>query len=254
MEIANKELTAIVKSMRKNLSSQHKVEVPSSALRAVLLQAMGENPHAFAKKSASDTSAVRKLETLVKEAPKFFALDSFDGEKREWLERAGLIGDADSRSQESRRTMYLGYDDLNCLQCLAFDSDRSYSFELERPLMDVCVRAMSAQIPSIRRYGLPIYLEDPKEFFHRTIRCDIRLDARPQYEDLGDDSGDSCELEVSCSDADWETMVQFALNQSASFKNDVSEWVGLHYSVNFDAESSPRKVEWAVRYVNGLQS
>ena len=39
----------------------------------------------------SATEALNRIETLLKEAPKFFSSHDFDGEKLNWLERAELI-------------------------------------------------------------------------------------------------------------------------------------------------------------------
>jgi len=36
-------------------------------------------------------AAIERLETLIKDAPKFFSHHDFNGEKLEWLESAGLI-------------------------------------------------------------------------------------------------------------------------------------------------------------------
>jgi len=36
-------------------------------------------------------AALERLESLLKDAPKFFSHHDFDGEKLEWLELAGLI-------------------------------------------------------------------------------------------------------------------------------------------------------------------
>lgn len=35
--------------------------------------------------------------------------------------------------------------------------------------------------------------------------------------------------------------------------DDVSEWVGLHYKVNFDAESGPKRHEWIRRYIKSYR-
>lgn len=52
-------------------------------------------------------------------------------------------------------------------------------------------------------------------------------------EELADSSGDDSQDEDSQEDVDLD---------------DVAEWVGLHYKVNFDAESPAERVEWVRRY------
>ena len=50
MQENDKELTQLIKSMKRNLQAQFGFEIPHSALRASLLMAHGENPHAYAGK------------------------------------------------------------------------------------------------------------------------------------------------------------------------------------------------------------
>jgi hypothetical protein len=67
MQDTNKALTALVRSMKRALKNQHGVDVPHAALRACLLQAQGESPHAFAAKQprpAVGTPRSDQLENL----------------------------------------------------------------------------------------------------------------------------------------------------------------------------------------------
>lgn len=232
MEIGSKELSAIVKSMRKNLAAHHNVEVPSSALRAVLLQALGENPHAFSTRPVAQSKPVP--------APGAVMLKS--------LAATAVV----PPYSPERRKLYLAPNSSGEMG-LSFDEDGVYSFELTEPMSSIKVFSMHSYLPNIVKYGIPDYIQDPIRYFESCLQLCWTPGAHNTFVDLGDDSGSYAELWVEAPEEAWEQLLNTAFEENESFDNDLAEWVGLHYAVNFSAETTARKLEWAGRYVAAIQ-
>lgn len=119
MQDTNKALMALVRSLRRSLKHDHGIEVPHAALRASLLQAQGESPHAFGDK-------VDRLQSLVEEAPRYFHPGyDFDGQKLDWLRRAGAVP-SNARLQPDDRSacrLHLVSDGHGILSLLSLDAE-----------------------------------------------------------------------------------------------------------------------------------
>ncbi len=254
MQDINKQVTAFVRSMKRLLKSQHGIEVPHAALRASLLAAQGENPHAFAAKSrASETS----LRELIAEAPHYFHPGyDFDGKKLQWLQRAGLVPGGEPTSKEARsaetRTLYLVDDEDGMERILALDPAGHVPVPADfEGFTGTCtVLELRAQVPKVSRYGLPDYYNDPSGFF-RSYGLSLSGQYSCSYEDLGDDSGDSAVVTVQVPDNIWGKLLVHTLRTSPQLYDGVAEWVGLHYGRNFDTEAG-RQAEWVERFLDSL--
>ncbi len=261
MQDTNKALTQLVRSMKRTLKTQHGIEVPHAALRASLLLAQGENPHAYAAGQAREPAQVaasdNTLRQLISEAPKFFHPGyDFDGEKLDWLERAGLVAPAKASKQTQRvaasqlplRRVYLCGDDLGMLNRLSLDEDGYFMIPQDWEFGPECeVTFVQASIPKVSKYGLPVYLAEPAEFF-RSLNLNVAPGFRSRYEDLGDDSGDSGWISVHISDEEWKLLLQ-VLFRVTTLKDQVSEWVGQHYGRNYVKEPERAQYEWVERFL-----
>ena len=257
MNDQNKAMTAALRAMKKSLKEQHGIDVPHSALRASYLQAQGEHPHAFSSKHP-ETETVTTLRQLIAEAPKFFhPVYDFDGEKLEWLQRAGLVKKPKSQKGNSaplsNHILYLAEDDLGCLELLSLDPDAEILVPEDWDFKGAFVVGLNAKIPRQSKYGLPQYLAEPNTFFSSNW---LGLVLSPFHEnhiiDLGDDSGDSCEVEIQMQDAHWQALVTAILDENVPFYENISEWVGLHYKKVFSGESPGQKLQWVERYLETL--
>lgn len=257
MQANNQVITSMARSMGRSLKNEHGITVPHSALRAVLLQAQGLNPHAFADANARAVSEdVKTLQQLVNEAPNFFHPSyDFDGEKVAWLQKAGLVSvDSEATPAMPIRTLHLAHDSLGCLNRLALDAEGTLmvpeDFTFTESSLVVSVNAL---IPRVSKYGMPDYLRMTGGFFQDSFGLGSRLPLDLSYEDLGDDSGDTCFINVEMSDKDWSRIVLAALSESSGTQDAISEWTGLHYKQDFSALSKAKKVEWTVRYLEMLE-
>lgn len=219
--IDNKAVTALVRSMRKALAEQHGVRVAHSALRASYLQALGQNPHAFAKKAEA-------VAPLVTAAVSFVT-----------------------------KTLYLVEDDSGCLGDFSMDPEGLFILDLDDDstselLADARLVQLKARVPSIRRYGLPDYLSSPVEFFgNRGLSLSADRYA-PEIEDSQDDSGDTVSLTVRVAAGTWDHLLLRAIQQNAHRRDDVSEWVGLHHRKVFETLSLSEKASMMERYLETL--
>lgn len=61
----------------------------------IIRRGLGKRPLQFYSDVPSDEyyKALERIESLIKEAPKFFSHHDFDGEKLDWLKRTGLINE-----------------------------------------------------------------------------------------------------------------------------------------------------------------
>jgi hypothetical protein len=265
MYIENKDLTKLVKSVKAALKRDHNTEVPHSALRASLLAALGENPHAFSSKTQGQEPELRDL---IKEAPHYFHPGyDFDGKKLQWLKRAGLVpadeGRQDTTSAGDRtaqdlasdtHVLYLVGDDIGVMECLALDPEGDYKLPEDFDLSGCSLVGMHAELPRIKKYGLPDYYAKPAEFFERHFGLRTSSLFRQEHEDLGDDSGDACKLAVLLPKATWHKLVREMMQANPGLKGDAAEWVGLHYGKNFDTETTAKRSMWVERFIEAHYS
>lgn len=215
MTTTNEEVTGLVRAMRKNLLSQHGIDVPYSALRASYLAANGENPHAFKAKAV----AAKRVKS--------------GADNQEWFDLP----------------MYLAADDVGCLERLSLDAEgqsmlpEDWSFEAARLL------TQDATIPRVSKYGLPDYLGNARHFYDSFFGLPFAEDYSHKYFDTNDDSGDTCALVVQVTRDELARIVKTMLKGEAPFIGDVAEWVGVNYKHNFEAFSSADQVNWAMRYL-----
>lgn len=250
----DKAVTALVRAMKRALKNEHGIEVPHAALRACYLQAQGENPHAFAGKAARQGSD-EELKALVAEAPQYFHPGyEFDGKKLEWLKRAGLVPASTPREHELSgpdvRRLYLAADDLGCLVNLSLDPEGTillpfdWTFSKKAELLQ-----LRAEVPKVKKYGLPDYLANPAEFFSQNFGLKLAAAYHSSYEDLGDDSGDSAWVDIRIGDAEWTRLLNAVAAADDALWDNLCEWVGLHYKRILDREPLAKQAEWLERYL-----
>jgi len=222
MQGNDKAITSLVRSMKRTLQTEHGITVPHSALRASFLRAHGENPHAFAGRVQASEQKTVEVTASVAEAP------------------------------TQTYTLYLADTDAGCLERFALDADGTILLPEDFEFKGAKLEHQYAEVPSVNRYGLPDYLVKAKEFY-----AAFGLELSPTHEfkfhNLGDDSGDSCKLQISMTDLEWQAVLAAALGESPDFAAEVAEWVGVHYQHNFDKEPELKKLEWAHRYLEVLE-
>ncbi len=255
MQLENKELTALIRAMKTALKRDHNLEVPHAALRASALMALGQSPHAFAKKTSDDFAELREL---VKEAPKYFSpIHDFDGDKLNWLMRAGLVPRSTTETTPAAKKPVLGDthvvhlvgDDLGCLEVLALDAEGEYPIPDGFDFSECYIVGIDAEIPKVKKYGVPDYLQDSRKFFASRFGLKVDSNAREDHEDSGDDSSDCCKLTVVIPPRAWKLLVETASKPGSALAGHVAEWVGLHYGKAYDKESAASKRKWVQRYL-----
>lgn len=214
MNISNKDLKKTVSAIQKALIRDHNISVPYTALRASYLTAHGQNPHAHASKSSK--KAVEEMTT-------------------QWVSK----------------TLYLASDEAGCLERLSFDAEGSYLLpqDYRFPSGRASLLKLTARVPSINRYGLPDYLSNALGFFMEHFELEIHGQFKTKVKDSGDDSGDTCALEIFLTQKAWESLLSDALRDNESLAEDVGFWVGQNYRINFDTLSPSKKLEWVERYL-----
>lgn len=224
MQDTNKAITSLVRSMKRTLKDKHGIDVPHSALRASYLQALGENPHAFAGRVQAEEV---KVETTVQAAV------------------------AKNESTNSH-TLYLAPDDVGCMERLALDREGTILLPEDFEFGKALLVSQFAEVPRVSRYGLPEYLVNASKFY-----ASFGLEVSPGYtfwhKDLGDDSGDQCKLVVSMDDAEWNALLNVVLEENPSFHDEIAEWVGLHYRRVFENESTSQQLDWVARFLAAKQ-
>jgi hypothetical protein len=216
--INDKALTALVRSMKKALATQHGIVVPSSALRASYLQAVGENPHAYAKQKPEVSPSPLP-------APPKAAMPA-----------------------TVSCSLYLAEDDIGCLVELALDAQGTHRLRENYPMLGL-VTGLFAEVPRINKYGLPDYLANPGPFFHQLGGLEVAKSFTTEVTDLGDDSGDTCRLTVEMLLPEWLALTWAVFEADAALRELVCEWVGLHYLKNFTTESREQQGDFVVRYL-----
>jgi hypothetical protein len=223
MQENNKAVTSLVRSMKRALKAQHGIDVPHSALRASYLQALGENPHAFAGRSAAAPTAA-----------------------------TAAVTQAPSHAAKRLRTLYLVGDELGCLERFALDQDGSAVLPDDFTFRDTRLERQYAELPRVAKYGLPDYLAKASTFYAQ-FGIKLANTYEHDYRDLGDDSGDACRLFVSMPDEAWEHLLAVALEENTDFDDAVAEWVGLHHGRNFDKMARAEQLDWVQRYLDSLE-
>ena len=250
MTTTDKALTALMRSMKRVLKDAHGIEVPHSALRASYLSAQGENPHAFS--STHDDEELATLRELVAEVPSLFQLtEDFQGRKTAWLKRAGIKLPAklplECSSTHVTRTLYLVEDDVGCLTQLSLTA--SGSGVITDPTIwewsDVRLLSQVAEVPSVTRYGLPSYLQNPRDFYRCHFGLAVAENYTSRYTDLGDDSGDRCRLTVSIPVKLWQVMINQVLRLKRDFHQRVVRFAKDRAGLAFDTLDAARQVSIA---------
>lgn len=272
-DIVSGSASELARGIARFLRTSTKLEVPHTALRAAILQAGGRHPHASPKDrgqhierpDGKELSQLRerldKLEALIKQAPAFFHPGyDFDGKKLQWLQEAGLIEPEPSQPQERSafgvtHTLYLVVDEDDGIERhLAFDEEGLLRVPEDFSLSELRLEMLDAQVPKVKRYGLPDYLSDPTGFFE-PYGLKLGKNFHSEYKDTGDDSGDTASLEVSMPPSVWTALLLSTLDRHPDLMEEVSEWVGLHYGRNFDRESLSQQAQWLERFIEtGLSS
>lgn len=226
MNDTSRELTRVVRSMRKTLKSEHGLDVPYTALRAAYLRAQGRHPHAFGRAPAQvPPSAHTPHPACTPALPK--------------------------PARDTCVRLHLVEDDLGCLERLALDADGRYPLPEDWMFATARLVRQQARVPSVRRYGLPRYIEEAQAFY-----AGFGLSAgqvHNEIDDAGDDSGDTCALEVHMARGELEQLLLAVLEDTPGLAEALAEWVGLHYRRNFDVEPPAARADWLARYV-GLQT
>lgn len=223
MKDTNHELTRMVRSMRKALKAEHGLEVPHAALRAAYLRAHGEHPHAFGAKRARKSGASGPCEARPAQAP------------------APATHTADVCVR-----LHLTEDEAGCMERLALDAEGQYPLPESWTFEAARLVRQRARVPSLRRYGLPRYIEQAQAFY-----AGFGLDAaevRSDIDDAGDDSGDTCVLEVLIARDELERMLLAVLQDTPGLAEALAEWVGQHYRCSFEAQPPGAQAEWLARY------
>ena len=148
------------------------------------------------------------------------------------------------------QTLHLVEADAGCLEILALDADGDLCIPeaaLGAHTMELAV--LRARVPSIRKYGLPNYAQNPREFFQLHFGADLASSFELKLEDSHDDSGDEVRLEVRMPASDWEHLLRATFAQNTSAGNDLREWMGLHYRKDFDSCSASDQLDWAGRFI-----
>lgn len=150
------------------------------------------------------------------------------------------------------RTLFLVPDESGCLEHLALDKAGELSAPNFRFAEDAEARIadLVALVPNVNQYGLPEYYIDRVKWFGGRFNLSFTPHAFVHYRDLGDDSGDTVELQVGMPVAEKERFVLAVLASHSDFFDEVAQWVGQHYRVNFDALGDSGKVEWVDRYLD----
>ncbi|MCC5610977.1 hypothetical protein LC612_30570 [Nostoc sp. CHAB 5834] len=235
------QVTATVRAMRAHLLNKHKIEVPSSALRASYLTAQGLNPQSFASRVKSLEQELKAMQKLLEEAPTYFAVQyDFEGRKLQWLQNAGLVPASKGKPPEKvaamlsptiARTLFLTEDDDGVLSKLSLDSAGTILVPEGWTFSEAQVSHIKAIVPRISKYGLPDYLSNSHAFFYNQFHRLVVPSTGVDYSitDSQDDSGDSCEIVVRLPYDEWENLLHSVLDTDESFKAEVEEFAGLHY-------------------------
>lgn len=220
MENHDKATTALVRSMKRTLEAQHGITVPHSALRASYLQALGENPHAFAGR-AKEADEVVTPEPAVGPSVRL-------------------------------RKLYLCADEVGCLEGLSLDEEGSAPVPCEFVFKDVFVERQFAYLPRVSKYGLPDYLANGREFFSN-LGLAFSGSYEHGYKDLYDDSGDSCCIWVSISDAHWNELLVAVKHSNSLFRSDVIEWVREHHGLDTYLDIREKQYTWTQLYLDSME-
>lgn len=217
-------IKTLVKSMQAALKRDHGMEVPYSALRASYLVAQGLNPHAQGKTAAVAVTAA----SAAPPAPV------------EGTSKPGWV----------TKTLHLAMAEDGILQLVSLDAEGEFlclprgGFKRGEALL----QHIKASVPSMKRYGLPDFLQDQAGWFREHFGLELAPGSTFDIEDLGDDSGESASLTLSLTESEWARVVLAALEHRPGLREGVAEWVGLHYGQTF-ASVERKQAEWVERFV-----
>lgn len=209
----SKSITKLVQSMRRALKADHGLEVPYTALRASLLKANGEHPHAFGRKD--------RAEDAVTPASADYAKLMFQVVENEAgiMELLAVVGEFSE---------HVVPDD--------------WTFE------DAYVVAMEAEIPSIKRYGLPDHLDDPEQFFaYHGLK--VAFVQPPAIVDLGDDSGGSARLLVVLPLSERTRLLKHLVKDEPGLEDEVAGYVAEQYQLWYPQMSDEQRARFFLSYL-----
>lgn len=260
----NAQVTKQARALRKALLRDHKLDVPHSALRAALLQTQGLAPHAQRQDGRAATTQDVPLpvaKPFTAEAWKAWVAN-WMGERdqvlraeayRELLLAPFVQDDAQGGSAKQEmvsRRLHLVQDDDGCLEELALDA--AGELRLSKHALhglNASLRCLQARVPSIRKYGLPLYVQRADTFFSSNFELHVPEKFELQVNDLGDDSADAVVLEVAIPLKSWNALLFDVFRDGTPAGDSLREWLGLHYRRSFDACSPGDKLDWLERYL-----
>lgn len=249
------------RALRKTLLQEHRLDVPYSALRAALLQLEGLNPHA--QRQAEEPAAATPQAHALYDPQSWKAfVDNWMGEYDVVLKKTAYTRmlkapfenteDALPKDSDSRvtKTLYLVEDEVGCLEVLSLDLDSNLCISEEGlEGLKVELRVLDAQVPSVRKYGLPEYVQNTRQFFQLRFGMDLADSFELKLEDSQDDSGDEVCLEVSMPARDWNQLLRRTFAPGTTAADNLREWTGLHYRQDFDSLPARKQTEFMERFI-----
>ena len=250
------------RALRKTLLQEHHLDVPYSALRAALLQLGGLNPHAQRAGDEQGADTPQAHASYDAQSWKAF-VDNWMGEydvvlktaAYECMLKAPFERPEDSLSEAPdslvTKTLYLVPDEVGCLEVLSLDLASNLCLPeeaLEGLKVELCV--LDAREPCIRMYGLPKYAQNPREFFYSHFGIGLASSFQLKLEDFfqGDFGDDVC-LEVRMSARDWEQVLRRTCAPGSAAGDNLREWAGLHYRLDFDSLPARKQMEFTERFI-----
>ena len=225
----NKNVTALVRSMKRALKTDHGSDVPHAALRAAYLVAQGEHPHAFAGNHPKAATADSVPTTRSQAAGSALLVRSL------YIPHGSRIGEILSLDADGRA-------------CLPLDP-LLQRFGLQGSIRVIKVTDAHPRGPAGASSPQALPTADSQHFFPLVMGLPVAPDCQVGYGDT-----DRCRVEIEVAPAEWERLVGAALLHNASFADAVAEWVGLHYGAHFPSLSPGQRVEWVERYLESWHS
>lgn len=262
----DKALKNLVRSMRASLKAEHGIDVPYTALRASLLRAQGENPHAQGKKATGGPSGPdhEELLELVKEAPLYFHPGyDFDGDKLRWLQRAGHVpataqnvARIPSASAGLRELFVLQGDDGEWTR-LALDFEGEFLLPADWRFESAALVRQMVVVP--HKLGTRLVreianLREPESFYRTAFG--LPLDPKRYHDAFRNlvpesDEPTQFRLQVRMPAHEWSRLLLAVLHNTefGNLRDQLAEWLGQHHRKNLDAESAENQAYWLARYV-----
>lgn len=271
-------LKALVRSVRSTLKNGHGVDVPYAALRASLVHAQGENPHAFAKKSfvaspermVAYSSEMDKMRKLVAEAPKFFHPGyDFDGDKEAWLLRAGLIHDLNEDGPTAPQSKLrpgkahvndptyqlwlVPAEDESCGVRLALDPLGEFWVPASWRFKSATLVRQRVAVFNLEQVGFPDCYKDAHVFYgqHFGIHAEDASEDS-QAVRVREERLQKAVALVRMPELEWLELLAGVLrnkDNDIDVAGTVAEWVGLHYKKNFSTMKKTQQADYLARYL-----